>query len=421
MRPENFVFGDRTIPLLLEGYRFLPRRWRSQNSDVFDVRLLGERVICLHGPDAAEMFYDPYRFERSGATPLRVRKTLLGEGGVHGLDGAAHRERKQAFMRLMTPEQIDRLVGLVESSWREALASWVVRRRVVLFDEMQDVLCRAICAWASVPLPPGDVRRRASDMTAMIDGFGTVGPRHWRARNSRRHCEDWIGDLIDAVRAGRLDPRPGSALDVMARFRDADGQLLDRRVASVELLNVLRPTMAVAYFIVYIALALHERPQWSERLRAGRDRDAELFVAEVRRYVPFTPFLGARVRSTFTWHGRRFDAGTLVLLDVHGALHDDRVFADAARFDPDRFASWHDSGFELIPQGGGAHDRDHRCAGEWITIAVMKAACRLLTTAMDYDVPEQDLGLHAWRIPPKPESGFVIDNVIESAPVGGQK
>ncbi|WP_106536094.1 cytochrome P450 [Haloactinopolyspora alba] len=401
--------------LLMQGYRFVPRRWRRSGSDVFELRLLGERVICVHGPDAARLFYDPQRFERAGAAPRRLQKTLLGAGGVHGLDDAAHRARKRMFMDLMTQRRIDELVALTRREWLDALPSWSRRDRVVLFDEARVVLCRAICAWAGVPLPERDVRRRADDLTAMVDAFGAAGPRHWRGKAARRRCEAWIEAVVDDVRSGRLDVSEEQALDRIARFRDVGGQPLDRRVAAVEVLNVLRPTMAVAYFVVFMAIALHEQPDRARRLRAGDDEDVERFVQEVRRYFPFTPFLGARVRSGFDWQGHRFDEGTLVLLDVYGAHHDGRVFGSPGVFDPDRGPAAGDSGFELIPQGGGGFRDGHRCAGEWITIALMKTVCRLLTGAMTYEVPAQDLAPDLRRIPPKPRSGFAISHVRASA------
>lgn len=410
MRAELARVLDRTPALVLEGYRFLPNRWTRERTDIFETRLLGERAICMRGPDAARIFYDPERFQREGAAPARLQKTLLGSGGVHGLDDAAHRVRKQAFMRLMTPDRIDDVAGLVEKEWAGALRSWARRNRIELLDESRVVLCRAVCAWAGVPLPESDARRRARDLAAMVDAFGAAGIRHWRGKAARRRSEAWVEALVDAVRAGRLTPPPGCALDVFARFRDIDGRELDRRVAAVEILNVVRPMLAVSYFVVYMAMALHRYPEWAQRIRAD-DHDAELFVQEVRRYFPFVPFLGARVRSSFEWEGHRFDRGTLVLLDVYGAHRDSRVFPAADRFDPDRFRTWDDTGYELIPQGGGEHERDHRCAGEWITIAVMKAVCRQLSTAMTYEVPDQDLTLDLRRIPPRPKDGFVIDHV----------
>ena len=64
-----------------------------------------------------------------------------------------------------------------------------------------------------------------------------------------------------------------------------------------------------------------------------------------------------------------------------------------------------------MPQGGGDYDTGHRCAGEWLTIALMKRAVRLLTTGMHYDVPEQDLRIDLSRLPAVPKSRFVIRDV----------
>jgi len=97
---------DSTLQLLLEGYRFITHRCERLQSNIFQTRLLFKKTICLRGEDAAKVFYDNERFCRKNAAPKRVQKTLLGEGGVQGLDGETHRQRKQVFMSLMTPENM---------------------------------------------------------------------------------------------------------------------------------------------------------------------------------------------------------------------------------------------------------------------------------------------------------------------------
>jgi fatty-acid peroxygenase len=67
--------------------------------------------------------------------------------------------------------------------------------------------------------------------------------------------------------------------------------------------------------------------------------------------------------------------------------------------------------FSFIPHGGGDYYEDHRCAGEWITIELMKTSVRLLTKGMRYDVPSQDLRIVMSRRPALPASRFVINNV----------
>ncbi|GAB2611438.1 hypothetical protein GCM10027168_50360 [Streptomyces capparidis] len=65
---------------------------------------------------------------------------------------------------------------------------------------------------------------------------------------------------LPANRAAAGPATEGSAVDVVARHLDADGERLDPRTAAVELLNVVRPTVAVCWFVACAGHALHRRP-----------------------------------------------------------------------------------------------------------------------------------------------------------------
>lgn len=402
---------DSTLALLTEGYTFVSTRCRRYRTDLFQTRLQLRKTICMRGEAAARLFYDEERFQRAGAAPGRVQKTLFGQGGVQGIDDEAHRHRKQMFMSLMTPDGIEHLAELMADQWHASLEKWEQMDEVVLFHEVQEMLCRAVCAWTGVPLAASEGQRRTREMAAMIDGSGAVGPRHWRGRWARHRAEQWIGSLVEQVRAGELAVAEDRALHAVASYRDLDGELLDPQVAAVELLNVLRPTVAVARYVTFMALALHDHPKWRQKMRAGDDEDIELFVQEVRRYYPFFPFVAARVRRAFEWQGYRFPRGVRVLLDLYGTNHDPALWERPEAFHPERFRGWDESAFNFIPQGGGDHHIQHRCPGEWITLALMKRALRLLNTIMSYEVPEQDLRINLSRTPAIPESRFVIRNV----------
>ncbi len=79
---------------------------------------------------------------------------------------------------------------------------------------------------------------------------------------------------------------------------------------------------------------------------------------------PFFPFVAARVRRDFESNGRRFEAGTRTLLDLHGTNHDDRLWTSPYAFEPDRFRAWDGNPHTLIPPGGGDRYSQHRCARE---------------------------------------------------------
>lgn len=398
---------DSTLALLRDPYGFISKRCQRYRSDVFQARLLFKPAIFMTGPSAAELFYDERRFARSGVAPGRIQKTLFGRGGVQGLDDAPHRHRKRMFLSLMAPERLQRLAEIHREWWSAYARQWTARDRIVLYPAAQEILTQTVCAWAGVPLAKAEVKRRSRDLAALFDQADSFGPKHWQARLARRRTERWISGFIEDIRAGRFTPPAKSAAHLIAWHRELNGELLSPRIAAVELINVLRPTVAVAVYIVFAALALHQHPECRAQLAAG-DGDAEHFVQEVRRFYPFFPLVAARVREDFEWRGYPFPAGRLVLLDLHGTNHDARTWERPDAFWPERFRTWDGSAFNFIPQGGGSHERNHRCPGEWITIELMKVAAQFLTGRLAYEVPPQDLRIERSRLPALPRSRFVI-------------
>ena len=406
---------DNTLALMQEGYLFIKNRIDRYQSGVFQARLLLQNVICISGEEAAKLFYDPERFQKNGAIPKRIQKTLFGEDGVQTLDGDAHILRKQLFLSLLTPPQEKRLAELAMKEWQASINKWENTKKVVLFDEAKNILCRTACSFAEVPLQESEVKERADDFMAMVYAFGAVGPRHWKGRRARTKAEEWIRGVIEDVRAGRLKVEEGSALHTMAFHKALDGSQLETQMAAIELINILRPIVAISTFITFATLALHEHPECKKKLESGDDNDLQMFVQEVRRYYPFGPFLGARVRKDFVWNQCEFKKGTLVLLDLYGTNHDSRLWDKPNEFRPERFKEWKGSLFDFIPQGGGDPAKGHRCPGEGVTVEVMKASLDFLVNKIVYDVPAQDLSFNLAEMPTLPESGFVMSNIRPKA------
>jgi fatty-acid peroxygenase len=402
---------DNSIALMNEGYLFIQNRMKKYNSDVFTSRLLGEQAICISGEEAAKIFYDNERFQRKGAAPKRIQKSLFGENAIQTMDGQNHIHRKLLFMSLMTPPQQQQLGKLVREQWQAAVHHWKVQDEVILFEEAKKILCRVACSWAGVPLKEDEIKERAEDFMNMVEAFGAVGPRHWKGRRSRSITEDWIMDLIEKVRSGEILAHEGTAIYEMAFHKTIEGTPLDAKMAAIELINVLRPIVAIATFITFSALALHQYPEVKQRLQTLDDEYFKMFANEVRRFYPFGPFLGARVKKDFIWKEAEFKEGMLVLLDMYGTNHDPRVWENPHLFYPERFIEWDGNLFNFIPQGGGDPSTGHRCPGEGITIEVMKSTVAFLIDDIDFSVPEQDLNYSLARMPTLPESGLIISDI----------
>ncbi|HYD53865.1 MAG TPA: cytochrome P450 [Gemmatimonadaceae bacterium] len=403
---------DGTLALLSDPYRFVSTRGARLGTDVFETRLMLRRALCVTGEEAARMFYEPDRFTRRGAIPVTALLLLQDRGSAATLDGDAHRHRKRMLLSLMTPDRVAALGDTFAETWRGRLDRWA-GRRVVLARELPEILCGAACAWSGVPVADdAALRRRAEDFRAMYEGAGAVGPRNWWGLLRRAGTERWARGLVERVRAGTLGPPVGSALRVIADHREPDGAPMRVAHAAVELINVLRPTVAVERFVTFAAHALHLHPESRERL--GVDDEPEYldwFVQEVRRFYPFFPLVGGRARQAFEWRGHHVPRGTWVLLDLYGTDHDARRWERPDEFRPERFRGRVVGPFDLVPQGGGDHHANHRCAGEWVTVELMKRAVRLLTREMRYTVPPQDLRLDMSRMPAVPRSRVVITDV----------
>ncbi|QJC54216.1 cytochrome P450 [Paenibacillus albicereus] len=142
-----------------------------------------------------------------------------------------------------------------------------------------------------------------------------------------------------------------------------------------------------------------------------REELLQRFVQEVRRFYPFFPVAAARAGEPAEWAGFRLEAGHLVLLDLYATNRHPALWSDPESFQPERFADWQGSPFKFVPQGGGGHDAGHRCAGEWITLEIMKESLDFLASRLSYELPEQDLSFSLSEIPSLPHSRIRLRNL----------
>jgi fatty-acid peroxygenase len=388
---------DQTLALAIKGYAWLPDLRRRAGGRPVRMRVMGQRAVGIEGPGATRFFYGEGNLERHNALPHPVVAALFGKGAVHTLDGAAHRARKAIFVSLLMNDGIEALAKTAGEAFDEAADAWRGGPPVSLFDETAKVIARAATRWVGVPVAEEEVPALAADLVALVDGFATVGPRHWRALAARRRRERWLAAMIEGD-----TPRPaGTAFAALA------GAGLPPRTAAVELLNIIRPTTAVTWFLSFTAHALDRRPEHGAALRTGDDEATTAFVHEVRRFYPFAPFLGGRAVRDLTFEGVDIPKGTLVLLDVYGQNHDPLMFPEPYEFRPERFAGRPIGEFDLIPQGGGDPRTGHRCPGEQITVALLGTLAQRLAQ-LDHYLPPQDLSIDLSRIPAKPASGVQI-------------
>lgn len=419
---------DLSVTLLRRGYDALPSLWAGRPGDAERdatwTRLLGRRTLVVRGGHGARFFYDEDVVRRRDAVPPPLALLLFGPGAVHSLDDADHRDRKAVFLGALDAAEVERFGDLVDTALVHEVASWRTAcgrgAAVSVFETLSRAYAGAALEWAGLQPTPRERRRVSADLVAMVDGFGFRPTAYARGWVGRVRAQRWA---VEEVRAARVrDVRDGAGrtgfLEVLAH---GAGRELPLGVAGTELLNVVRPTTAVAWLGTFAAYQLLRHPDLGPDL-ARDDAEGALarhrFAQEVRRTTPFVPALAGRVRRDHAWqdasgHRHVLREGDRVVLDVPGT-DGHRGWGDPEAFRPDRFVDHEPDPFELVPQGGGYADVGHRCPGESTALTALDRTLRVLaTTAWTGSTAAPDRA----RVPTLPARGLRV--VTAGLPVHG--
>ena len=397
-----------------EGYLLLSELRKEANAPVVKARLLNKEVIAIYGKEAAKKFYDPQNFKREGAMPKIVLKTLFGENGVQTLDGQAHEHRKTIFMDLMTPKRMEEYHRILDKNLTQKLDQQ--QGEFELFDLAKDVLFRSICEWAGIDLSQfskKEVDQLAEYQISMISSAVTNPATHIKGIDNRKKSEKWAQSLIENARTNPVAGKDDVALYAFAKATDDHGELLPIDVAAVELLNVIRPTVALTVWIALMGHALFSRPDIYQRLHTEFDQLQDSFIQEMRRYYPFFPMLPAFAKQDVEVDGYLIPKDSWVVLDLYGTNHDDRMIETPEVFRISRYLGKekhisYDEEYEMIAQGGGKFEAMHRCAGEWITLHTLRVFSDQLVNKYQFSIPEQDWSIPMNQFPTYPKSKALL-------------
>lgn len=397
-----------------EGYLLLSELRKEADAPVVKARLLNKEVIAVYGKEAAKKFYDPRNFKREGAMPKVVLKTLFGEEGVQTLDGKAHEYRKTTFMNLMTPKRMDEYHRILDKNLAQKLDQQ--HGEFDLFDLSKDVLFRSICEWAGIDLSEmskEEIDQLAEYQISMISSAVTNPATHIKGIENRKKSERWAQSLIEHARTNPVAGKEDIALYAFANATDDNGELLPIDVAAVELLNVIRPTVALTVWIALMGHALFSRPDIYQRLHAEFDKLQDSFIQEMRRYYPFFPMLPAFAKQDVEIDGYLIPKDSWVVLDLYGTNHDKRTIETPEVFRISRYLGKekhisYDEEYEMIAQGGGKFEAMHRCAGEWITLHTLRVFSDQLVNKYQFSVPKQDWEIPMNQFPTYPKSKALL-------------
>ncbi len=386
------------------GYQALQAWWAHmrEHVPVSRDRGLGHWHVFRHA-DAVSVLTDHETFSSDLRDLVRQPEqfAIVARGAFNGFDPPDHRRLRGLVSQAFTPRVVEDLEPVVRRITADLLDAVRGHDEVELIDALAYPLPLAVIAeLLRVPLDDREQFRRWAD-ALFYQGRGD-DPVIVPTEEMLRSVEPEIGEMnryfLDVI--ARRRRTPGDDLVSKLVLAEEDGE----RLADEEVLGVCGFLLVAGHITTTMVLgnAVHllaTRPDDAARLRA-RPEDIPAAVEEVLRLRGQLPATARRTTRDVELGGTVIPHGDVVLVWVASANLDERQFARAAEFVPDRTPNRH------LALGRGIH----YCIGAPLARLEQRVALEALLAAwpdfrLGDDVtfvdPRQAIGLR--RLPIRPE------------------
>ena len=340
----------------------------EQHGPVFRTTYLGKDLVYLVGPEANRFVLSSERRRFSyhdGWGQLYGVVDVYGDG-LLTMDGAEHHWHRRIMNPAFASSYMDRYLPRMNRVIRQRIATWTARDEIDLYQEARkitfDVAAEVLAGFTARP-----------EIDRFRELFVHLLMQGMRARTSR--LKDEVSRLLRAKIQERREQPGDDVLGLLVQARDEQGSPLDEEqiIAHINILLVAghETSTSLSAWLLYL---LCQHPDYTRRVRVELDEllaieddptlhaiksmkvlDNALSEAE-RMYPPIAT--GPRgVVEDFEFNGYHIPAGTYVSYVIAATHLIPSIFAEPARFDPDRFAPPREehkkTPYALVGFGGG--------------------------------------------------------------------
>ncbi len=338
-----------------------------------------------------------------GATPMRFGRFIPG-GFLRHMPPDLHAATKNVFAAAFTRDVYGPLEPFVRGTFRAELARMAEASNAAAgrgVPPRRHIQRAMFTNWVRLffGVEPGSpARDRLKTLYRTLD---IRNPRHASDRAIRAAMAEIVALVRAEHAAGPHDP--GATRSALAALERTRTGALDDAMLVGNLVYLAHTSWAdVSGLLGWVFRMLTEHDAWAERLRTTTERgDGESATTLATRIVMETlrleqsEHLYRIARRDLCWGDRVIPRGWLVRLCIRESHQDPQVFADARRFDPDRFLERTYTRREYSPFGGGLR---HACIGEGLTRLVAAAFAEELALGFRWrTVADGPYEYSAWR------------------------
>jgi retinoid hydroxylase len=411
---------------LKDGFAFVEERVRKYGP-IFKTRILGRPTAVVVGPDAAGVFIDQSKVQRSGAMLPHIQ-TLFGGNALPVLDGEEHRERKAFIMAAFTREALAAYLPEIQRQVAAALARWAAQPEIRGLDELKRLSLEVICTTILGLTPGPTLDAVAKDYEIFNRGFSAlpIGLPGTTFTHAKQALDRILAVYEKNVREHLATARNDGLGRILSARSPRDGRSITVDEAKRELHHIVVAGLIVWAWLVTALQELDRHPEVREKLRAevaalpatltpGAFASAPYLAQvamEIRRVSPVVHVFFGKARDVIEFAGHTIPRGWMVLFGIRSSHLRPEIYPQPEAFDPERFSpARHEQDrhpHAFVPNGAGDAHTGHKCAGyEYAPLFLQVFLVELLRGGYAWTFsPGQDLSLDYARIPPSPRDGL---------------
>ncbi len=333
---------------------------------------------------------------------------VLGPGSFFNLEGDAHRRQRKLLVPPFHGKRMRSYEHIIEDEAQREMASWPSGAEFAVLASMMRITLNAIlrAVFGAEGAEFDQLRRllptmvtNASRLVVMPGppialGRWTPWGRHFAYR---RQFDAIVDTLIAKALADPQLAERDDVLAVMLQSRYDDGEPMSHRDVADQLLTMLAAGHeTTATTLAWAVERLRRHPDLVRRLvheaDAGGTELLQATILEIQRTRPVIDLTLRRVNAPALQLGEWvIPQGYTVMVGVSLVHSDERVFADASAFHPDRFVGVNPDLYAWVPFGGGTR----RCIGA--AFATMEMTVVLRTLLRDFDLVPTDAPGERWH------------------------
>lgn len=411
--PYPHIPGDLKLPFVGSTLEFaqdinalIVDCWKKYGK-VFKIRVLGENIVGLAGPEANKMVLHDEQddfLSKEGWNfvigDLFKDAIMLSDGEQHAryrriMQSAFHRDPMMGYLDVIekaTEEYFDHEIEIRHGKLitYPAMVRLTMKIAGKLFFGVQfdDKQLDAIM----------DVTK-ASMSPLHVEIPYTV---YWKGMQARRMLTAFYRDRI---RANKKNPGEDMFAQMCVAKSDQGEMFSDEEIINQMIFLMMASHDTTTSTLTSMVYETARYPEWQDRMRAESEafyakgpleynrlkefKDINLVLNECLRLHPALVVIPRMAMKDFTYAGYRIPKGTRVAISTYATHILPEVWSDPLQFDPERFneerAEHKKVAYSFIPFGGGRH----LCIGKYF--AEMEAKI-----VMSHFVKR-----FAWKVPPK--------------------